>query len=171
MKTLYLHSEQMCRVTFIKAIVVEDDADEDAIWATVEEGSGELLGVHIGDTSHEIDENIHEAPDLPSHFYREPDPKVRLILDLSTAHVSEPTSLMLNTWAELATPPGAAIVHSKGEYGWMVYVPSEMPSREERHLIPDDLWAVMVKAHSLGCDWIMFDRDGDTMEGLDVFDW
>ncbi len=171
MKTIYLHTEQTCRVTFVKEMRVEEDAPQHVIDEMIEQGVGELLGVSIGDTVADLSERIEADPQLPDLFYREPDPQVRSILDISTAHVSESTGAMLNTWAELACPPGAAIVHNKGEYGWLVYVPSEMSSREDKHLIPDDLWDVMVYAHAKGCDWIMFDRDGVTIPALKEFEW
>lgn len=98
-------------------------------------------------------------------------PQLRLILDLSIAHISDTTSLMLSEWADLAPPPGAAIVYEKGEYGYLIYVPSELPERKERPLVPDELWNLMVFAHALGCDWIMLDRDGVTLPNFPVFDW
>ena len=95
-------------------------------------------------------------------------PHVRKILDISTAHVSEATSWYLEEWA--INGKGLAIVYEKGEYGWLVHVPGE-PSHEVEDTFPADLRACMEHARSLDCDWIMFDRDGITIDALPSYEW
>src|SRR5690554_4711108 len=63
---------------------------------------------------------------------------VRRILDISTAHVSEPTTWYLDVWSKDASLFVPAIIYNKGEYGWLVYVPTE-PGQETEPSFPDDL--------------------------------
>ena len=91
---------------------------------------------------------------------------VRRILDISTAHVSGRTAELIRCERLHAF----AVIFEKGDYGWLVYVPSE-PGNEDHPDFPADLKAVMVFARKLDCDWIMFDRDGVILDELPAFDW
>ena len=107
-----------------------------------------------------------QTPETPDY--------VRKILDISTAHVSEETAGKLGDALQqwLETAPFIAYTKSRhnDEYGWWVYVPSE-PGREMEPGFPADLKTCMEHARSLGCDWIMFDRDGVTIDALPDYDW
>jgi len=91
-------------------------------------------------------------------------PYVCKILEVSTAHISEATANLVQ--CQLAS----VISFEKGDYGWLVYVPSE-PGREAEEGFPPDLRTCMEFARSLDCDWIMFDRDGVVIEALPDYDW
>ena len=94
---------------------------------------------------------------------------IRKILDISTAHVSENTSILLNEWA-ISCFVRPAIVYDKKDYGWLVYVPSE-PGKETEPDFPEDLRSCIELARSHGCDWIMFDCDSTTIDELNVYEW
>ncbi len=82
------------------------------------------------------------------------------MLTLSTNHLTYDTC---NSW--LSDESGPA--WTKGEYGWFVYGGWS----ETRLPMPKDLRDCLDKVSALGCDWLMFDRDGPLLEGLPVYDW
>ena len=96
---------------------------------------------------------------------------VRRFLDLSTGHLKPETRDRLDAGWE----PTSNIM--SGEYGWMIYTQTvgtvlykPFGKREGeydpklvaqlRSQLGDDLVDCMAKAQSLGCDYILFDRDG-----------
>ena len=102
--------------------------------------------------------SLQEGNRMPAH--------VRRILDISTAHLTPKTRLKLDgedSW-EMDIPI-PVVHHDKGEYGWIVYVPSE-PGNEELPGFPPDLRNAMVLARHYSCDWVMFDRDGVVVDAL-----
>lgn len=91
---------------------------------------------------------------MPDH------PNVRRFLDLSTAHL-KPTTLV--EW-ELA-PPGH--VHPT-QYGFFVWA-GDREDEEPSDGLPAEVVACRDFARSLCCDYILFDADAETVEGLEVF--
>jgi hypothetical protein len=87
-------------------------------------------------------------------------PVIFRMLDLSTAHVSDETRQRLDD-GELI-PAG----YAKGEYGWFVPV----IDNDDDHT-PPELRAIMEFARKQNCQWLMFDRDADQIDGLATFDW
>jgi hypothetical protein len=51
-----------------------------------------------------------------------------------------------------------------GEYGWFLWC-QEDPDPE----IPEELQAVFNFAREHGCDYVLFDRDGELLEGFPTF--
>lgn len=92
---------------------------------------------------------------------------IRRFLDLSTAHVSEETGSWLDrqTLPDLATYPH---VHEMVGTGWFVWADPD-PSPETQ--VPDDLRALFTYARSQNCDYILLDRDAETLDELPTFDW
>ena len=84
---------------------------------------------------------------------------IETMLALSTAHLREETC---NDWLHRA--PFA--VFEKGAYGWFVSIPQDYPQD-----LPADLAECIAQARGLGCDWLMFDRDADTLTILPTYDW
>lgn len=84
---------------------------------------------------------------------------IEKMLALSTAHLTETTC---NDW--LPHSPFAA--YPKGDYGWFVYIPDDLP-----HDLPADLAECLALARGQDCDWLMFDRDADAIGILQVYDW
>lgn len=84
---------------------------------------------------------------------------VQKYLDLSTAHLTTATRTVLDAAAPITTFP-----HPEG-YGWFVHVP------EPEHMPPQpDLCACLQEARALGCGYILFDADADTMDGLATYE-
>lgn len=87
------------------------------------------------------------------------------MLELSTGHVSKETAAKLDE----SECPGVSS-YPKGEYGWWVYAES-YGKEEAGNDAPPDLVDCLRFAQSIGCDWIMFDRDVDQLENLVTYDW
>lgn len=83
-------------------------------------------------------------------------------LDLSTGHVSKETAEWLDE------NPKDLIMYPKGEYGWIVYA---MQEELKSYNYPKDLVKVIKYAKKNGCVWIMFDRDGDQVDKLKLYNW
>lgn len=81
------------------------------------------------------------------------------VLVVSTAHVtyneSKTFSKDSGTW--------------NCEYGFMIWVPSDKKTIIGKP--SDGLSAILNYAQSQGCAYVMFDRDGDVIEGLPVYNW
>lgn len=98
---------------------------------------------------------------------------IRNFLDLSTSHVSKETASWLDAQgliaAQCLTAESARPEIHMGRtiHGWFVYADEENASGT----IPDDLFAVLRHARAQDCDYVLFDCDGDTIEGLAIFDW
>ncbi|MCI1271665.1 MAG: hypothetical protein LKM31_10810 [Sphingobium sp.] len=84
---------------------------------------------------------------------------IERMLVLSTANVTAETC---NVY--LHTAPFAAF--EKGDYGWFVYVPIDLPDD-----LPADLAGCFDVASRAGVDWIMLDRDAQEHPGLPAYDW
>lgn len=87
--------------------------------------------------------------------------EVQKMLVLSTAHISRETALYLDNYQSIG--------YSKDEYGW--FIPITDVDTQYRNGWPDDLWAIRKFAIAHGCSWIMLDRDADTIDGLETWDW
>jgi hypothetical protein len=85
---------------------------------------------------------------------------IEKMLVLSTGHLQHDTCTQ---W--LDTAPFAAF--TKADYGWFVFVPEDL----EEEVVPEELLACFVLARAQGCEWLMFDRDADTLDTLPVFAW
>ena len=86
---------------------------------------------------------------------------IQQILDISTAHVLQSTAEWINN------TPGDLILYPKGEYGWFIYTQSEELPEDT----PVELVEAIEYAKSIGCDWLVLDRDGETIDNLPSFDW
>jgi hypothetical protein len=92
--------------------------------------------------------------------------EIAKMLVLSTAHVDEDTALRL-TKGMLPTD-FCTTYFAKGGYGWFMHVSEEIADREAN---PQSLANCLDFAVRHGCQWIMFDRDGDTVDELTTYDW
>lgn len=88
--------------------------------------------------------------------------EITKMLALSTAHLTEQTC---NSYL----PGWEGPAYKKGEYGW--FVPIFDDCVESVEPAASDLKECMLKAIAEGCDWLMFDRDVDTIDDLKVYDW
>jgi hypothetical protein len=85
--------------------------------------------------------------------------EIRAFLTLSIAHISPKTAEFIEGF-----PPGLTVFVN--EVGFIIFAPEENPD-----WVPADLTGVFKLSRSLGCPYVMLDRDGDTTALLPVFDW
>lgn len=87
------------------------------------------------------------------------------MLALSTGHLTRETIALLEIQASGKPTPyfEMPVAYAKRDYGWFVHVADNTPD------CPTDLEACLHLAKSQGCNWIMFDRDVETIEQLVVF--
>lgn len=90
--------------------------------------------------------------------------EVRQFLTLSTGHVSEATAQMLETTPIKDWPVCGGHF---GTYGWFMYAHDEDCEGD----IPPELMVIFDYARANGCNYVLFDCDGDTVDQLPTFDW
>lgn len=81
--------------------------------------------------------------------------EINKMLVISTGHLSKETGENMSIYSCM-----------KRDEGWLVYCNDI--AREE---FPDDLLACVDFAKKNQCDYLMFDRDADTVRGLHFYDW
>jgi len=84
--------------------------------------------------------------------------EIHKILVLSTAHITEETS-------EWLIEEG----YTNDEYGFWLYCKSDSMLKSPE--VPSELKKVLIFAASKDCAYVKLDRDGDTVSGLNTFDW
>lgn len=91
--------------------------------------------------------------------------EIRRMLVLSTAHLPEH---LING------PAPDGVVRHDFEYGCLLWVP-DSPRAEsaenEDAPIPEEILHVQLYARKHGCDYVMFDQDGDTVGELRTWEW
>jgi hypothetical protein len=93
---------------------------------------------------------------------------IGMTLVASTCHIASTTALLLDDW--VSHDPGLAPVQvTNSGLGW--FFPSLHLDEAGRNQVPPDLAAVMDFASARGCSFILLDRDGSHVEGLDHHDW
>lgn len=91
---------------------------------------------------------------------------VRRHLDLSTAHLPEETAAAIDAGIFPKRPTMAS------EYGWLFNVPDPADLPETAKEWPCEAFRlVMQRAALLGCDFVLFDRDGALVEDLPFYEW
>lgn len=100
------------------------------------------------------------------------EPWIRPMLDISTAHL--PPKAQANDW-----PDGFNNVYPY-DYGFILHVPEDPKLNAEDYAEDNEesdykeeaeaLVALQVYARSLGCDFIMFDADGEELEGFPTWE-
>ncbi|AMK23239.1 MULTISPECIES: DUF5983 family protein [Sphingomonadaceae] len=87
---------------------------------------------------------------------------------LSNHHIQPSTGDLLDEWARLP-PEDRPLGVAETGYGWFVLTdPIHQDSVEE---VPVELTAVLSFARDQGCRYLLLDRDGDEVNGLNHFDW
>ena len=83
------------------------------------------------------------------------------LLIASTSHVTEHE-------AQTLTSHG----YSRGEYGWFLYVGMHWePVLAEIETLGDGLAGVILHARKSGCQYVLLDRDADTLPGVSTYIW
>ena len=93
------------------------------------------------------------------------DLEISKMLTLSTAHITKDTNRLL---ANEPYADGIQLsVFTKADFGYFIYVNDNLENRN----IPGDLKVCLELAKENGCKWLCLDCDGDTVEGLEEYDW
>ncbi len=99
------------------------------------------------------------------------------VLDLSTSHLPE------KVMNEPLNSIDGVIAYEHGEYGYLLWVPDDPQEHADDYPnpadddassdegVPAEVLAVQLYARSLGCDYVLFDRDGDTDDALPTWKW
>lgn len=90
--------------------------------------------------------------------------EIDLMLTVSTAHIKAETAKLL----EDESIEGVT-VYKKDIYGWFIYIDINNSGISETNLV--DLNNIIQFALNQGCSIICIDRDGDTIDGLAVYEW
>ena len=129
-----------------------------------------------------VTRGVKYKPEAPLHEA----PEISKVLVLSTGHLRRKTRDLLDDaytadrLLDLHQIAGRRrcidlpIFYPKGDYGWFVNVPGDCMDEElEVHLrcYVLDLLDCIKYAESLGCDWIMFDRDAGFVADLPDYVW
>jgi hypothetical protein len=95
--------------------------------------------------------------------------EIHKMLVLSTSHVSQTTADLLprNHIDMISGDHQDWWPTFSREEGWVFYV-GELKSYKDA---PSDLFFVVKYAMSHGCVWLMFDRDGETVDNLKTYEW
>ncbi len=89
-------------------------------------------------------------------------------LVISTSHIQPATADLLDQWAPM-TPEKRPLGVAEAEHGWFVL--TDPLDGAEREMISEVLWAAISFARAQGCRWLLLDRDAETVEHLETFDW
>ncbi len=93
------------------------------------------------------------------------------MLVLSTAHITKATdhAFRLSSKDLPQFFPKMGSRHDSGDIlGWIVPIVGDEPFPET---CPEDLLTIRRLADSVGATWIMLDRDADTVDGLETWEW
>ena len=94
-----------------------------------------------------------------------PDLPVERFADVSTAHLSPNDRALLERYIETGGADGLSCL--VGRYGWLIYASSEPQAAE--HASPG-LAAILDAARAQDCAYVLFDRDGLQIDGIQTYD-
>lgn len=95
-----------------------------------------------------------------------PDLPVERFADVSTAHLSPRDRALLDRYIETGGAEGLSCL--VGPYGWLIYASSELQAAE--HASPG-LAAILDAARAQDCAYVLFDRDGQPVAGVQTYDF
>lgn len=87
------------------------------------------------------------------------------MVTISTAHIKESTTSFLEE--TLLFPV------YQSDYFYMIWIEDDTEPylKPFKNAIPNDLWACIMFAHNLGCQWLCLDGDGEIVGELPVYEW
>lgn len=94
---------------------------------------------------------------------------IRKFLDLSTAHLDQPSKDVLDRAADLDPLNSFGPPVSKGIYGWFMFAPEEMDEYADDELTPA-LRKISIYARLHDCAYVMFDADGPVDDNLPILE-
>ncbi|MFB8378102.1 DUF5983 family protein [Paenibacillus taichungensis] len=93
-------------------------------------------------------------------------PTFEPMISLSTAHITPEADRLLQEGLKMEQ----LIHYPKAEYGYFICVLDKDAEMDETCL-PSCLQDILAYARSKGGQWVMLDRDADTVPDLPVYDW
>lgn len=91
--------------------------------------------------------------------------EITSMLTLSTSHLYPNTADILEKGEKI---PGV-VIYRKDDYGWFLYLSNvELGNLTD---MPDDLSNIILFAFKHKCSWLCLDRDGDTTDKLEQYEW
>lgn len=94
--------------------------------------------------------------------------EITKMLTLSTGHITENTSILLDAEAVYSGDLPGLSVYNKDEWGWFIYINAE-DYQSERESVPDDLCRCIDLAIENECGLLCLDQDGDRSDLLPWF--
>ena len=90
------------------------------------------------------------------------------MVTISTAHIKESTTSFLE---ETLLFPVYQFYYF--DYFYIIWIEDDTESylKPFKNAIPNDLWACIMFAHNLGCQWLCLDGDGEIVDELPVYEW
>ena len=86
------------------------------------------------------------------------------MITISTAHIKESTTSFLDETLLLPVYPS--------DYFYTIWIEDDTEYYDTfKNAIPNDLWACIMFAHNLGCQWLCLDGDGKIVDELPVYEW
>jgi hypothetical protein len=100
--------------------------------------------------------------------------EISKMLTISTCHITKETAKFIDNVCK-DNNLSILIVYDKSakysdcteKYGWFIYCNVALPDLN----VPEDLLKVMCFTRDNNCDWLCLDRDGEVVDGLDVYEW
>jgi hypothetical protein len=111
-------------------------------------------------TAADIDALVERLSSSPA----EPTCPRRLLLDISTAHLTPSSRDLLDS---VSGDADAAFACGSTGFGWFTYASAENAADPD---YPADLRAVWSKAIAMDCEYVQFDRDADALADLPVYE-
>jgi hypothetical protein len=105
--------------------------------------------------------------------------RVRRVLDASTEHLPRQIAAQLPSWPGVIAYP---LSTSDEHFGWLLWVPDDPEARaaeypddpdseDSQDGVPAEVLTLWRYARSLGCDYVLLDRDAERIDGLPTWDW
>lgn len=94
--------------------------------------------------------------------------EIQKIVVFSTTHITEGDNNRLEYEATFKNESSSLIV-DKFEYGYYIHIPSEFS--ELIHIHSEALQNLLMIAKDIGCQYLKLDRDGQTYENIETYDW
>ena len=138
-----------------------------AYWATVAVYAGHIAGALAKGSSNVISPVRNTGTVGISTGLSAPIEQGRYCV-LSTGHLAAGTAALLDEWASWP-PTDRPIDIAASVYGW--FVPTRPIDPARRRQLPEDLLAVIAFGDRLGCQFVLVDCDGRTVDALPRRPW
>lgn len=112
----------------------------------------------------DLSDDVHDRQEAAADTFASSRPDaIRKMLDLSTAHL--PESLGTDLTAEYG------VTAYRTEYGFLMWVPDDPSEVNDDASVPSEVLIIQKYARALGCDYVLFDRDGPINPNLPTWEW